>query len=342
MNQRILEGRARPLPLIILWVTVFASIDLFTVPMIEQARAEFLLSIFFGSVLGQAGLVLLWAVLGPQQALARWLSSLAVGLVLISAFLCGTLFVSHPPGLDRDMLAFFFLLPLGFLILQWPLWLFKLATGFQIVREAEAEQAQSRASRQFSVLYLLGMMTVLAVVLGLARAGMSSFPGGWMEGAWATLAMVSLFYGFLISLGAIPCLLAAFRMSSASRGLVAMGLYSSVLAFVIVVLIMALSGGRMPGEFMLVVFVTLWTAFLIVFGSLSLLRSCGYVMVRAGRKPKEPVEEGQSPFETKDGDSEGDVVRSLEEKGEEEEGNRGQGSGDTDLGTGGESAAEDG
>lgn len=91
--------RGSPGPIVLL-VGVFGLVDLLTPAVIEGSRSPVVAALFAGAILGQFGLLAVWAVLGPQPLFVRWPISLLVAALLCCALLLGVAMVDAPSSGD--------------------------------------------------------------------------------------------------------------------------------------------------------------------------------------------------------------------------------------------------
>lgn len=157
--------RGGPLLVVCAIVPAYLVLDLFAISIVDESRSGEIPSLISGVVLSQFGLLALWAVLGPGPWFVR--QPAAMFGVLISY---GALLSNGRVGAERELFRVALMLPLVFLCLQSPLWLFRLICGWQIVPSGEPRIAIADA-RRFSLGQLFAATTVVAVAIGLAEVG---------------------------------------------------------------------------------------------------------------------------------------------------------------------------
>jgi hypothetical protein len=256
-----------------------------------------------GMVAGEAGLLAVWAVFGPQRLLVRWPASLLVTAVLWGVFLLGM--ASVIPGGVAEIARGTLMLPLILLAVQSPLWILKMMTGWRIVLAGTQAPASPAESRQFRLQHMLGATAVVAAAFGLASLGLPRVDGPhpradtslWLGLMWACMILY-----FLSGLSICPCLWAALVVRNKAAGAVAIVIYLVLMSALAVIVISAL-GGPSPPEQGMRLFVLLFGGLaLAMLGGLHVARSCGYVLLQPRRmqspeSPREDVVTGADPFE---------------------------------------------
>lgn len=147
-------------------VPAYLVLDLLAATLMERNSSSVPIpSLIVGAVLTQFGLLALWAVLGPRPWFVRQPAAIFGALISYGALLSGDRVIA-----EREFFRIALMLPLVFLCLQAPLWLFRLICGWQIVQSGEPRIAIADA-RRFSLGQLFAATTVVAVAIGLAEAG---------------------------------------------------------------------------------------------------------------------------------------------------------------------------
>jgi len=300
-------------------VVAYAIAD-FTVPLVFDGMGRHgwpVAAFCIGALGGEICLGAIWAALGPSRFWPRWLLVLAVAFALYLAF-CFGIVVSSPYLASRDvteMIMPSLLIPLLFLVIQMPLWVRRIASGWQILDPREVTSYSATEARQFGLANMLGLMAFLAVALSLVQIAASLLQTGRPAGEerlimWLGLGIYSLILCLYIAVLSGPAVRACFLARDKVLGCLAMaGVWVgvSILVVLIVTIIAAMSGGRVPGEAVASIFLATAGTVIVLMASLHLLRMCGYVMVRAKDRrtpiaatvvagPAAEDAEGTSPF----------------------------------------------
>ncbi len=280
-------------------LAVFAVANLVIVPATLEVGPSsdgvLLMGLLMGLIAAQAGLVTLWAAFGSQPWPVRWLATLAAGALLAGALFVGSVLGSGrlPPWEEFWIVAL--CLPLGFLILQTPLWLFRAITGWQIVPRGGDETSSD--ARQFGIVDLLGVTAFTAVALGLAQVAFSLGSGGRAETPSELLALVIGFamWAGLNGLLCLPCLWAVFAARDRAQAVAVLIVWYILFGVGLLAFLTAMSGGGPMGEAVgvMVVFELVDVAALL--GGLCLIRAGPYVLLRP-RGKRAAADEGTSPF----------------------------------------------
>jgi len=281
--------RARTGPLWPLGVLlgVFAMVDVLLPAMVRGAPwpvGEFLIGVTMGLVFAQAGLLTLWAVFGPHPLALRWTTTVGAAEFLLGAFLAGSLLVMEGRLSWEDFVIPPLVLPLLFLVLQAPLGLFRAVTGWRIA--VEGREDVSGGARQFRIVDLFTVTLIVAVTLGLAQWAVSlgePDPEGLAE-VWLVAPIYFAILAAANGLLALPCFWAVFAARDKPEAVVILLPYYLLLAVGWFVLLAVLTGGSMPAEVIgpTVVFGVVYLA--VLAGGLSLIRACGYVLLRPRRR----------------------------------------------------------
>ena len=178
---------------IILLVPVCAIVNFIAGAFVAEARNAVLPGIVLGVLAGEFGLIAIWAVIGPQPWISRFLITLGPAIALLLAFLFGLKI--DEPHLPPELIAVTVLVfPLVFLCVQFPMWIGKIAMGWRLIGAGSEDPAPSMSSRQFGIGHLLGTTTIVAVAMGLASLGvrMQFGTGGDNTAEWAALLLACL------------------------------------------------------------------------------------------------------------------------------------------------------
>lgn len=286
-------------------VTAFALADFVGPLLVDLTQSPSLMGLLFGGLAGQLGLLVIWSVLGPQRWFVRLAVTFAVTLLLVSAVCSGVFIVGEYTPPAGEFICLLFCLPLAFLGVQLPLWVWRIAGGWRIVR-ADAEPAGSTtAARQFRLQDALAAMSLLAVAFGLASLGLAGAEGG--DNPWMPFLSFCMFCSVWSAISTLPCLWACFAARRKRRSAVLIGVYVVVITAILGVVVNSFVRSALPPE-MVVTFFLFHAGLLgLMLGVLHVLRICGYVLHRAGRKrsktppregPPDPDRDGPvSPFE---------------------------------------------
>jgi hypothetical protein len=283
-------------------IAIFAAVDFLLPVMVRGSESESLAGVLGGAVCGQFSLLCLWAVFGAQRLVARWSVSLLVAIFLYGVLLLGLGVVFAEPGPDlRGALAGILILPLLFLGAQVPQWILRMATGWQIVADGTPDAGSPRQSRQFGLQQILGATAAVAVALGLAGLGLPLLDGPDTTpdpSVWSGPIFGGLIYGAWSLLWIVPCLWAAFIARDKAASTAIMAMYAVAMSLLLLILMSILSGGRFDRAGLAFLAFSLFHGSIgaVLLGSLHLLRSGGYVLLRPGRRQPPATPTGSSPF----------------------------------------------
>ena len=285
---------------IVLWIAVFLVVDLAMWPVVEASRGDEIGTVLAGAVAGQLGMLAIWAVLGPQRFLVRFLGSFTVTTLLWCGLLAGMVMTGRGPPSFREGAEVTLMLPMVFLAAQFPLWVLKMATGWRIVVEYTVDDPLAMQSRQFGLQEMLGVTTIVAVALGLARLGLPGLDnrGGNVDlSQWSALLFVCLMCSVWSAFSTLPCVWAAFVARSKAAGAVFIAVYAVLMSVLPVVVLCAIA--RSPGflgeawKYSLLLHGSLA---LVLLGSLHVARAFGYTLLRPRRVRAAAVSAGSCPF----------------------------------------------
>lgn len=230
-----------------------------------------------GLIAGQFGLFVVWAVLGPQRPLARFVSALLAVVSFSFLFFLGTGAIATGREL-RELFRFLLALPLLFLAAQLPLWILKMALGCRIVFRQTEDSVDCSPSRQFGLQHMLGATTVVAIALGLARVAMTDLgpPGGrTVAEMWFPLMMACLMVGLWSAFSTLPCLWAVWMVRETVVSLGAVAIYTVVMTTVVLAVINAITDRSAPGEVVVGMMCFHGALMLVLLGGLFAVRACG-------------------------------------------------------------------
>ena len=284
---------------ILLLIVGFALVDLLTPEMLKESRSPELPALLAGAIVAQPALLAIWAVMGPQRLLVRWLRSLLAAAFFWCVFLLGMTMAAVTPRDVVEMAKGTFMLPLAFLAVQLPLWVLKMVTGWRIIAGGTKDSSPPSASRQFQLQHILGATAAVAAAMGLASAGLPYFsgPNGNADPSmWLWLMLICLICGACSALSTLPCLWAAFvaRNKAASTKIIAV--YALVMSVLVVAVVSAIAGSTPPGKVMAAFILFHGSLAFVLLGSLHIARSYGYVLLRPGRMQPTVTPTGSSPF----------------------------------------------
>lgn len=281
-------------------VVVFV-VDLFLPMAVGWSQSPLLAGVLAGAVCGQFSLLCLWAVFGTERLLARWPGSLLVAVLLYGVLLAGISVVPAPGDPDlRPVIMGALMLPFLFLLSQVPLWVVRLATCWRIVVDGTQDACSPRQSRQFGLQHIFGATAAVAVALGLASLGLPllDWPDATPDpSVWLGLMAAFLACGVWAMLWILPCLWAAFIARDKVAGTAIIAVYAAVMSFLILAVMDILSGGGPNQDGLTLLAICLFHGGLavVLLGSLHLLRSGGYVLLRPGRRQPPATPGGSSP-----------------------------------------------
>lgn len=274
-----------------LLVAVAVFVDFIGIPVVLASESYVLATLFGGTVAGQAGLIAIWAVLGPRRWFVRLPAALAVAALLLALLGAGMAIETHLPWSDIGH-AFLFL-PMVFLAVPLPLWVRRFVGGWRIVRGDAEPELFASGSRQFNLQDLLGATVVLAIMLGLASVGLAE--EGEMGETWIPLFLFCLGGAVWSAFCTLPCLWACFVARDKARSALAIAGCLVGITAILVVVVSAFAGRGPPAELVVAFFLFHAALVGVMLGVLHLLRANGYVLHRAGRKrSRTPLREGPS------------------------------------------------
>lgn len=260
-----------------------------------QTSSAFLVS--YGVLVAQLNLLSLWAVLGPKHLWRQWLASLLTLAWLYVVQIPGIGYAIARRGVVFDVqqaLETMFLLPLVFAIAQTPLWLLRLGAGWHMTFGEGGEAETLTTSRQFGVRHLLTASMAVALILGLARIGISTvYPSGDGLTIWGGVLAASLGLAIAIALLSPLCVWTGMRVRRPLHAIVALLGYSILLSSGLSAIVGLLQHRMSIQEWgLILLFMTVSLG--LIFGVLRLARSCGYRLVTAwGRQRETSALDGQ-------------------------------------------------
>lgn len=290
--------RGNPGPIVLL-VGVFGLVDLVTPAVIEGSRSSVLAALLVGAIIGQFGLLAVWGVLGPQPLFVRWPLSLLVAVLLCCALLLGMAMLDAPRGGLAEMAMGMLMLPMIFLAVQLPLWVLRIVTGWCIVAGGTEDCSPPSESRQFQLQHMLGATTAVAVALGLASVYLRYLgnPVGRVDlSMWLGLMLTCLMCGVLSAFSTLPCFWAAFVARNKMSGAAMIAVYAVLMSLLVLAVISAIGGSAPPGEAVLCFVLFHGSLAFVLLGGLHVVRLCGYVLLRPGRRWPPVRPRGSSPF----------------------------------------------
>ena len=277
---------APPRPMV-LFVVIFAMMDFFIPSMIYGPRSEVVEMFFAGLVVGQFGLLSIWAVLAPQPVLVRWPVMLLTAMGLLLILLLGAIAIEGVRTDDGAFLLLFCWLPLIFLAAQSPLWVLRLVTGCRLVEATAEDQRPSEESRQFDLRHMFAVTALIAILLTVARMSFYLTPDSYRvteTEMWLPLLMICAVCAAWSAFATIPCLGAVFVARNPTAGLIGVIVYVSVMTILIVVGMSWLMPG--PGAsavFEVILGINVGLA-VVLLCSLHLLRAAGFRLLWVRRK----------------------------------------------------------
>ncbi len=297
-----------------LLVAAYAMLDSVTPGAVNNAGrgAWVIAALASGAICGQAGLLTIWAAVGPLPLWIRWAQVLVATFGLYFAFCLGIVASSSYISLAEDfprMAAVSLLIPLLFLCAQFPLWVRRTFGGWQIVFKDQATGRRAGSTRQFGLGHILGITAALSVSLALASPALEAMraPGARNAGpiapdAWLPVALMCVITCIYSAVWTISSAWACFLARGEGTGFgVMFGVWlgASLLMITIITAIAAASSSAVPGEVIATVLLHFGATAFVLMGSLHLLKLCGCVMIRAGGE-EEPTTEAAA--ETASGD----------------------------------------
>jgi len=306
-------------------IGVFVLVDVFAIPLAATGSGAGLMAALFMAaaitvLVAQFALLATWGVLAPQSLPVRLAVSMsaATGLYLVSAL--GIVGVRSSGEGVAAIFITAMMVPLAVLVVQAPIWAVRALFDWGRFDESGEEALGATASRQFGLREMLVLMAVVAATLGLMRAFVGLMEPhtyapnheAYVRGMW--LGMLSL-CGAMLGLstcGVLPCLAACLAAPNTRAGQGALAVYWVVLVIVATMLIVGLAGAPPGFAFPVVLFwaVVFGVFLLAVGGSLAVVRSAGYRLVRRrrGEQLRQGASTAGSPFalEPAEADATGD------------------------------------
>jgi xanthosine utilization system XapX-like protein len=236
----------------------------------------------YGLMIGEQGVLSVWAVLGPQPLWRRWFASLLT-LAGLAIALIGMLPTASTA--ERSLRAMF-ALPLIFAVPQLPLWLLRLTLGWRVVRSGVGEVAGAKDARQFGIQHLLRTTAAVALVLGLARLSVSDSPAGMMPTMWTSLLSTCLVLAVVNTFLLPACVWTGLRARELPTAIAGLAGYGLLLFLLIAVVVAFLSQGSASSDAGAWILLFLAISLGLIFGVLRWAHACGYVLVTAWPKER--------------------------------------------------------
>lgn len=261
-----------PTPLVV--AIVLTLITNLVLPLIAFTGALYeLLAFWLGAGVGQMAMAVIWAVFGTQRWYWRVLISgaaiVAVYLELVFAILLAT---GGLPGYFVPLAGHAFLLPIGFFAGVATLWAMARVLGLRMMHFTLP--ADRDDGGQFSVMDLLGVMTLFGTTLATTRVGMVSLPGGSVT--WAVPISFAVAGAGLSLAVALPCFLGGMVCREPTWGSAMVGIYGIVLLAAASAFRLTSGGARIPLRWETTSFALLAGALGIPLIGLALLRVWGF------------------------------------------------------------------
>ena len=237
-----------------------------------------LIGFVFGMLLTQIAALSLWTVWSERPVWQRQLCGMLLAEVLLAFFLVGI--GSTAPGPRSNFVevarAMACSLPLILLAVQMPLWALRIYAGWRIVLPASDAQPPGH----LSIRDILQATVVVAVAVSLLR--LASDDPEFFEVAWIAWA-VALPCIAAASLLALPeALFIVLRWERPIHGLYAIWAYATVAIFIVLVIGATFFRVRIPGEEVIVTFVTIYVLAGFWWILLRVVRSGDYRLVTGG------------------------------------------------------------
>jgi len=240
-------------------------------------------NLLFAGVIGaQVGLLAIWAVFGPQ----RWSLRLPVTLTyvgLVYTMVAMGVIAVAPSAIEwQEAVDDFLSLPAFFLSVQFPLWLLRAATGWRVVRADKRDEPSPTGSRQFHLRDLFVATTLVAVACGLAGVELSSEAEAapwWIPGAVLLAAS---------ALSTLPCLWATLVDRRRRIGTAVVTVYTLLLIGAVGTIVSVIPGAGPRNDVLLASASFFGSLMAVMLGVLHVVRRCGYIIRRVGRREATP------------------------------------------------------
>ncbi len=270
----------------VMFLVIFGIMDFFLPAMLDGTESEVIETFLLGLMAGQFVMLSIWAVLGPQPVLVRWLLMLLTGMGLLLIFSLGAFVIDSLSTEAAIIIEPFCWLPLVFLAIQSPLWISKLLTGCRIVDVLAEDALQSEGSRQFDLRQMFVVTAAIAVILTVARLSFYVDPSLY-QGAetqmWLPLLTDCLVCAVWSAFVAIPCLGAVFVARNPMVGLIGVIVYAGMLTCLVAFGITLISGSGDDEPFVIMIGLNAGST-IVLLCSLHLLRAAGYRLLWVRRK----------------------------------------------------------
>lgn len=253
---------------------------------VMAARSETLAALFLSVVLAELCCCSIWAVFGTGHWATRWLVTLAAETIVLGEAIAGVCWQIPGPGeFPDELLQIACFAPLLLSLMQLPFWIVRWGAGYRFVPRDAPPIADARPRGQFTIRDVLGLTTIVAVVLGCARAGamLGRMSASETAEGLATAGIAVLAVDVLLGL---PCLVAGLIAKHRARGVLFVMLWSqapTLLVIFVGFIGVVLRDPTFLWQCVPVVFVaSLITATptLVILGGLQVFRGCGYELRR--------------------------------------------------------------
>lgn len=190
------------LPLLLAIAAACLALNIVGVSLTMLLKTEFGGIFMAGFVLGQLGVVTLWATIGANKFWIRWPICFAL-LVLGFNSITTTMYFSPDVGIRdfQEVMRMNALLPMVFLVAQAPLWLARIIIGWRLRR---LESTGNDAERRFGIQEILIVMAYFGVSMAVSRfaTDQPNSPDGLL-----TTFVFSIFGAMWILMFGIPMLM---------------------------------------------------------------------------------------------------------------------------------------
>ncbi len=267
-------------------ILVSAFVDLLASPLTDEvsdtAVGFSIIAVVSGLVVGQLNLISVWAAMATGALVARLPWALLLTMLMYYTLVLGAM--THDDIKGSEFKFLLGVLLLAQLCAQAPLWIGAKWFGWRLVAK-DAEFDAAGTGKQFSILQLMIGTSLLAMVFGLGRIVLpaQALALTRVDLDWEACVILAAMTVFNLQF-VVPCVWGAFRPFASMRRLIAIWTVIVTAATIVQFLILCALIGA-PDQPL----ISCW-AFLVmnftqcatVAGTLLLLRSCGFRLIRVG------------------------------------------------------------
>ncbi len=275
-----------------LYSLILNSIGILVSSLLESEHA---IAFSMGAVLGELGVLAVWATIGPNRFWIRWPMAFAMIAIGFNIGLFSIYLLNGTSGPDiYATLRMNFMLPLVMLSAQSPLWIGRIVIGWRIRRPG---RSSLNKERRFGILEIMGVMSYFGGAMALCRFVTD---GDMADQALVMSLMMAVYAGMWMLMFVIPLLMGILLPTHTPGTLAVLISYFSLMLLLPLALIGFFAGSAAfaaIGGWLLFLggCSSTFAAFLVV------LKACDYLLeIRMGATSniiESPFDEdGESPF----------------------------------------------